>query len=383
MQHKLLPLQRWVRSRARQGMAVLLTLLILTPAPAWAQTIRDVPPDHWAYAAVQRLVAEGYLTLADNQMFRGDQPVDRYTFAAVLARVLDQVQGTDKAIPKEIQDLLTRLATEFREELVAWQAAREDLERRTAAIDAEVQALTAPGGPVDAILARVAKLEASATQRGEDIAKLAEEASRLAQEITRLRDDLGLQTGTLDQRLAEFQNQIEGDLGVQGINLGQSLADLASRLQQTSDALAQQARRLEELEQAVAELRTTLEERLAAQLAEEKRERLAADEKLLADLEALEARLEQQRQEMAGADGQLLAEIRDVANRLDVLQSTPGTVAGVQTRQLQLERQLASLQRDFEAYRTQAEEANRSLRTTSIVGVAAALVAIVAALVSK
>lgn len=342
-------------------MAVVLTLLFLAPAPAWAQTIRDVPTDHWAYAAVQRLIAEGYLTLADNQMFRGDQPVDRYTFAAVIARVLDQIQGTDKAIPKEIQDLLTRLATEFREELVAWQAAREDLERRTTAIDAEVQALTAPGGPVDTILARVAQLEQASAQRGEDIAQLAEEARRLAQELTRLRDDLGLQTGTLDQRLAEFQNQIEGDLGVQGINLGQSLADLASRLQQTSDALAQQAQRLAELEQAVAQLRATLDEELAA----------------------LENRLEQQRQEMAGADGQLLAEIRDVANRLDVLQSTPGTVAGVQTRQLQLERQLASLQRDFEAYRTQAEEATRSLRTTSIVGVAAALVAIIAALVSK
>lgn len=356
-------------------MAVLLALLILAPAPAWAQTIQDVPTDHWAYGAVQRLIAEGYLTLADNQTFRGDEPVDRYTFAAAIARVLDQVQGTDAAIPKETQDLLTRLATEFREELVAWQAAREDLERRTAALDAEVQALTAPGGPMDSILARVTELEQATAQRGQDLAQLAGEAAELAQELNRLRQDLGLQTGTLDQRLAEFQNQIEGDLGVQGINLGQSLADLAARLQQTSDALAKQSQMAAELEQAVGELQ--------ARLAQQEGELLAADAQLRQDVEALQARVEQQRQEMVGADGQLLAEVRDVANRLDVLQSTPGTVAGVQTRQLQLERELASLQREFDAYRTQSEEATRSLRTTSIVGVAAALVAIIASLVSN
>src|SRR5690606_39045750 len=167
----------------------------------------------------------------------------------------------------------------------------------------------------------------------------------------------------LDQRLAEFHNQSEGDLGVQGSNIGQSLADLASRLQAPSGALNQQAQLTAQLEGQVAALRT----------------RLAQDP---AHREALQARLEQQRQEMLVADSELFAEIRDLANRLDVLQSAPGSVVGVQTRKIQLERQLASLQRDFDAYRLQSEEANRSLRTTSIVGVAAGLVAIIAALVS-
>lgn len=336
MQEKVFLLRRRVRSRARQGVAAVLTLIMLAlvPGPAWAQTIRDVPTDHWAYAAVQRLINEGYLTLEDNQMFRGDRPVDRYTFAVAVARVLDQVEETGGTLPRETQELLTRLATEFQEELVAWHAAREELERRTAALSADVEALTAAGGALDSILARVRELEEATAQRGQDVAAL-------ARELEQLREDLGLQTGTLDQRLAEFQNQIEGDLGVQGINLGQSLADLAARLQETSDRLAQQTERATELQR----------------------------------------QLEQQRQEMTGADAQLLAEIRELANRLDVLQSTPGTVAGVQTRQIQLERQLASLQRDFDAYRLRAEEETRSLRTTSMVGAAAALVAIVAALV--
>src|SRR5690554_4861805 len=98
-------------------------MLALVPGPAWAQTIRDVPTDHWAYAAVQRLINEGYLTLEDNQMFRGDRPVDRYTFAVAVARVLDQVEETGGTLPRETQQLLTRLATEFQEELVAWHAA--------------------------------------------------------------------------------------------------------------------------------------------------------------------------------------------------------------------------------------------------------------------
>src|SRR5690606_36510227 len=168
--------------------------------PAWAQTIRDVPTDHWAYAAVQRLINKGYLTLEDNQMFYGDRPVDRYTFAVAVARVLDQVEHTGGTLPRETQELLTRLATEFQEELVAWHAAREELERRTAALSADVQALTAAGGALDSILARVRELEEATAQRGQDVAAL-------ARELEQLREDLGLQTGTLDQRLAEFQNQ--------------------------------------------------------------------------------------------------------------------------------------------------------------------------------
>src|SRR5690606_30061267 len=250
----------------------------------------------------------------DNQMFRGDRPVDRYTFAVAVARVLDQVEQTGGTLPRETQELLTRLATEFQEELVAWHAAREELERRTAALSADVEALTAAGGALDSILARVRELEEATAQRGQDVAALAREleeataqrgqdVAALARELEQLREDLGLQTGTLDQRLAEFQNQIEGDLGVQGINIGQSLADLASRLQATSEALNQQAQLTAELEGQVAALQTSL--------AQERAER-----------EALQARLEQQRQEMMGADSQLFAEIRDLANRLDVLQST-------------------------------------------------------------
>lgn len=331
--------QRW----GRRVLSLVLALLILAPTPAWAQTrsITDVPTDHWAYAAVRRLVDEGYLTLADDRTFRGDQPVDRYTFAAAIARVLDQVAAGSSSLSREAEDTLIKLATEFRQELVDWQAAREELERRTAALDTELQALTAAGGPVDLLLARVRSLEEAAAMRDADLALLSQQLGELSVGLADLNESLGLQTGTLDQRLAEFQNQIEGDLGVQGINLGQSLADLAARLQETSDRLAQQTERATELQR----------------------------------------QLEQQRQEMTGADAQLLAEIRELANRLDVLQSTPGTVAGVQTRQIQLERQLASLQRDFDAYRLRAEEETRSLRTTSMVGAAAALVAIVAALV--
>ncbi|BAS27561.1 hypothetical protein LIP_1715 [Limnochorda pilosa] len=326
-----------------------LTLLVLAPAPLWAQeqTIRDVPSGHWAYEAVRRLIDEGYLTLYDDRTFRGDQPVDRYTFAAAIARILDQV-GSGAATPSSSDvQVLKDLATEFRQELRDWYQSEETLTQRIQAAEKSVAALD---GTVGSVLAKVDSLEQAAAQRDANLKGLADQAGQISQDLAKLREDLGLQTGTLDQRLAEFQNQIEGDLGVQGINLGQNLADLSSRLKQTSERLAQQADVATQLQGQVDELQKSLQ---------------------------------QQRQEMTGADRQLLAEIRDLANRLDVLQSTPGTVAGVQTRQLQLERQLATLQRDFDAYRSKAEEETRTLRTTSVVGVAAALVAVVAALVIK
>jgi len=49
---------------------------------------RDVPGDHWAAAAIERMKAEGIIQGYDDGMFRPDEPVTRAQLAVILDRVL-------------------------------------------------------------------------------------------------------------------------------------------------------------------------------------------------------------------------------------------------------------------------------------------------------
>jgi hypothetical protein len=87
-------------------LAVLLGVLLLVPAlaiPASAQmagTFADVPVDHWAYDAVQRLadagIVEGY---PPDMTFKGTRAMSRYEMAMVIARMLDKVQQMTGVTP--------------------------------------------------------------------------------------------------------------------------------------------------------------------------------------------------------------------------------------------------------------------------------------------
>ena len=94
------------------------SLLLAAGSVGMAQTVRDVPPSHWAYEAVMELVKRGYLTVEDGR-FGGDQPADRFTLATVVARILHEIE-TGGVVPQSRHDveLLRSVVTEFREELV-------------------------------------------------------------------------------------------------------------------------------------------------------------------------------------------------------------------------------------------------------------------------
>ncbi len=97
---------------------VLLTMSAVTCAWAAGANPVDVPPNHWAYQAVKQLVDKGYLALYQDQTFRGDQPVDRYTLATVVAKILKEAASGNTAASREDVKLLRSLTNEFREELV-------------------------------------------------------------------------------------------------------------------------------------------------------------------------------------------------------------------------------------------------------------------------
>ncbi|MGC8862704.1 MAG: S-layer homology domain-containing protein [Armatimonadota bacterium] len=81
---------------------IVFALLLNIPAPA-SEQFKDVPDDHWAASAVQKLkdlgVVEGY----PDGTFRGNQPVTRYELAAALVRFSEFLQESVKPLSMQTQ----------------------------------------------------------------------------------------------------------------------------------------------------------------------------------------------------------------------------------------------------------------------------------------
>jgi hypothetical protein len=108
---------------------LLLTLTIsLFPKPLQAQPnsnlstpvtpvteLKDVSPTHWAFSALQQLQRR-YQCIAGypDQTFRGEQPISRYEFSALLNACITQLEAS---IREEEQSIIQRLQTEFAREL--------------------------------------------------------------------------------------------------------------------------------------------------------------------------------------------------------------------------------------------------------------------------
>ena len=121
-------------------------------APAMAQgPFSDVPTDHWAYAAVDKLKNAGVVEGYPDKTYGGPRPMTRYEFAIAISRLLDKIpvlppdvarQGDIDALKAQMAnfatkadvDALRRLIDEFRPEL-------ERLGQDVKALDAKVNAL--------------------------------------------------------------------------------------------------------------------------------------------------------------------------------------------------------------------------------------------------
>ena len=70
------------------------------------ETYSDLPRDHWAYEDIQYLVDRGILTPLPGDRYNGDQPLDRYTAAALIARTIRYLQNSPESVTPEDLDVL-------------------------------------------------------------------------------------------------------------------------------------------------------------------------------------------------------------------------------------------------------------------------------------
>ena len=69
----------------------------------------DVPKDHWAYEDLEYLAARGIITGLPGGRYEGEEPMDRYTAAAMIARAIRYMQNNPESVTPQDLDVLRDL----------------------------------------------------------------------------------------------------------------------------------------------------------------------------------------------------------------------------------------------------------------------------------
>lgn len=131
--------------------------LVLAALGGFARAqVQDVPPDHWAYAAVNDLADKGYVRGYPDGNFLGDRTLTRYEYATIIKRILDELEERLAAAegreppPDEAgaagvseEDLaeIARLVEEFKVELAVIGTRLDKLEATVSRLESLVERL--------------------------------------------------------------------------------------------------------------------------------------------------------------------------------------------------------------------------------------------------
>ena len=88
-------------------LVALASSLLMAPG-AFAQSFEDLPSDHWAAQAVQKLVDKGVMTGFPDKTFQGKRNVSRYELAATLNKLLEKIESID--VSKQTQEVKDTVA---------------------------------------------------------------------------------------------------------------------------------------------------------------------------------------------------------------------------------------------------------------------------------
>ena len=81
----------------------------------------DVPRDHWAYEDLEYLAARGIITGLPGGRYDGDNPLDRYSAAAMIARAIKYMQNNPESVTPADLDVLKDLIFQVSDDVAALQ----------------------------------------------------------------------------------------------------------------------------------------------------------------------------------------------------------------------------------------------------------------------
>lgn len=434
-----------MNKRVMLGFVLAVLLFTLGAAPV-AANLSDVPSDHWAYHAVVTLVNKGYLAVYEDGTFQGSRPVDRYTLAVTLARILDDIEAGRVQGSMEDLTLIRELTTELTEELVAWysdRAALEDkvsnaermlvitedrlnrvvtaqtqLQDEVAAIKNELMqqmreeaALleTATAEQATTLSAQQALLARQGEIIGEHSDVLSEHEMRINEQMAQLQEQQ-VRLGELMTALMEIENSLmthKADINALQNWAGEKSAVLAA-LQHQDAALNEEVAQIrtelasltQETDERLSELSAMVSEsdaeheNTAAQIAA-LQARSVEIEKDLQNLAVLLQRETQRRGEMSTAIDQIRAEMASLETQIGLSEEEMASLRSqisdqvrlemnaALIREQRLERQIDELQEEFANYKQTTEAQLKSNKTMATIGIVVGAIGVVVGLINK
>jgi hypothetical protein len=167
-------------------------LMLLTANVALAANPTDVSPDHWAYQAVKTLIDKGYLQLYQDQTFEGNQPVDRYTLASVVAKILAEIASGSVGTTREDVKVLRSLTNELREELVkliadtnTYAKRAEEMKRQDVVLKED---LITTNVSIQNLTVEQMRLQKEVKQMITDLSQVKDQVANLETEVAQLRE---------------------------------------------------------------------------------------------------------------------------------------------------------------------------------------------------
>jgi len=182
-----------------------LLLIIIFSFATKAEEIEDISEDHWAYESVTTLIDRGYISLYEDDTFRGNEKISRYEVAVIIARMLEDVQTGDTEINEADANELRKLSLEFQDELVEIAKKQEDLFEKTTQVEEKNVVQTEAIGENRE---KLNNLENNLSNTIENIEKLAD----LSNQVDELNDTIKEQATTinnLNDKLNTNQNNID------------------------------------------------------------------------------------------------------------------------------------------------------------------------------
>lgn len=120
---------------------------VISGTGVFAGTFSDVPANHWAYKAVEKVSSQG-LIKGYQEQFRGNASITRYEMATIISRMLDAV-GKGAVLDSDGSATLGRLVTEFSNELSLIGAKVDVLESRVDSNQKRIASLESGAANVD------------------------------------------------------------------------------------------------------------------------------------------------------------------------------------------------------------------------------------------
>lgn len=123
----------------------------------------DVPPEHWAREAVEKLKEEGIIEGFSDRTFRGNEVITRYEIAIIVAKILERLERLEEGISRGKTSLSEKTETKKLSP-----QAKESLEKLAEEFKPEIEA----------IKSQVIKLEASITEKEKELKKIDQEMKK-------------------------------------------------------------------------------------------------------------------------------------------------------------------------------------------------------------